>query len=83
MKGGSHGWIVISMALCLVLSFAVGVTAFRQSRAIWTMTSPASIEVNNTLNTITEIEPLLIIIIIVGILLLIPIFTRAYGGGTN
>jgi len=80
MKGGSHSWIVLSMALCLVLAFAVGVTAFRQSRAIWTMTSPAAIEVNTTLNTIASLEPLLLVIIAVGVLLLIPIFSRAYGG---
>jgi len=56
-------FIVISLVLFLVIAFSIGVTLFRQTKSIWTMTSTNAITINNTLNTFTIIEPVLIIII--------------------
>ena len=58
-------FIVISLVLFIIISFAFGVTIFRQTKAIWKMESSNAITINSTLNTFSIIEPLLVIIAIV------------------
>ena len=58
---------MITIAIMLVMAFAVGLTVLRQTRAIWEMDSPNAVSMNNTMNTFTSIEPSLILIIIVAI----------------
>jgi len=56
-------WITVTIGLFLILSFAGGLTMFRQTKAIWSMTSDNAISINNTLNSIPTIEPLLVLIV--------------------
>jgi len=58
-------FIVISLVLFIIIAFAVGITVFRQTKAIWKMNSINAITINNTLNSFSIIEPLLVIIAIV------------------
>lgn len=53
----------------MVIAFAGGVTALRQTKAIWTMDSPNAVAINNTLNTVTGLEPLLIVIVVILLIL--------------
>jgi len=61
-------FIVITLALFLILSIALGITVLRQSKAIWKMESRNACTINNTLNTFTCIEPILIIIVVVALI---------------
>ena len=73
-------FIVISLALFLVMAFAVGITTFRQTKAIWKMNSTNAVTINNTLNTFTAIEPVLVLVaVIVGVLALASV-SRGFGG---
>jgi len=58
-------FIVISLVLFIIIAFAIGVTVFRQTKAIWTMESQNAVTMNSTLNTFTIIEPVLVIIAII------------------
>ena len=71
-------FIVITLALFLILAFALGVTVFRQTRAIWTMESQNAVTINNTLNTFTCFEPLLLIVAVVIIALTICTVKKAF-----
>jgi len=51
----------------LVMAFAVGLTVLRQTKDIWEMDSPNAVSMNNTMNTFTSLEPLLIIVIIAAV----------------
>jgi len=58
-------FIAISLVLFIIIAFAVGITVFRQTKAIWKMSSVNAVTINNTLNGMGFIEPLLVIIAIV------------------
>jgi len=58
-------FIVISLVLFIIIAFAVGITVFRQTKAIWTMTSTNAMTINNTLNGMGFIEPILVIIAVI------------------
>ena len=58
-------FIVISLVLFIIIAFAVCITVFRQTKAIWKMNNINAITINNTLNSFSIIEPLLVIIAIV------------------
>jgi len=53
----------------IVISFALGLTVLRQTRAIWHMHSPNAVTFNTTLNTVTAIEPMLVVTIIILLIL--------------
>ena len=72
-------WIVISLAVALVIAFTAGITIFRQTRAIWTMTSTNAVTINATLNTFTGLEPMMIIIAVVGLAFLLLGVNRGFG----
>lgn len=52
------------MVLFLVLAMATGVTALRQTKAIWSMDSPMAVSTNATLNSFGSIESVVIPIVI-------------------
>lgn len=69
-SGGNKKWIVISIAISIVVTFALGVTILRQTHAIWDMETQNAVTVNSTLNTVYGLEPLIAMIVIVGLVLL-------------
>lgn len=58
-------FVAISLVLFIIIAFAIGITVFRQTKAIWNMTSTNAMTINNTLNDIRFIEPILVIIAII------------------
>ena len=64
----------------IIVAFAVGITVFRQTKAIWDMDSTNAVTINNSLNSMTAIEPLLIIVAIACILLALSTTKRGFGG---
>ena len=72
-------FIAISLMLFIIIAFAIGITVFRQTKAIWSMTSTNAITINCTLNTFGYIEPLLIVIILATALVCVGTINRGFG----
>ena len=78
-NNGSKIFIVISLVLFLVIAFAVGITLFRQTKSIWTMTITNAITINNTLNTFPIIEHVLLIIIAIVAIVCLGTVNKGFG----
>ena len=73
---------MITLIICLIVALAGGITVFRQTHAIWNMTSTNACTINSTLNSVTIIEPILIILVIGGIIAVVS-YTGRVGFGPN
>ena len=71
---------MISIVVGLLLAFVIGLTVFRQTHAIWSMTSSNAVTTNTTLNVMfggnNSLEVVVMIIIIVVVMYFLMRSTR-------
>jgi len=67
------------VVIAIIITFALGVTILRQTHAIWDMETQNAATVNATLNSVYGLEPLIVLVVIAGAILLMVSTSRGFG----
>ena len=65
--------------IAIVVTFALGITILRQTHAIWDMETTNACTINSTLNTVTGLETIIVVIVVVGAILLMTSTRKGFG----